>query len=78
VLKPVDRDRQYAIQAAIVRIMKARATLKNQALIQEVMSQLSQRFTPTVQEIKKAIEAVLQKEYIERAKGQRDTFNYLA
>ena len=78
VLKAVDEDRKYVIQATIVRIMKARKTLKNQALIQEVISQISQRFTPKIQDIKKAIETLLEKEYIERAEGQRDTFNYLA
>ncbi len=77
-LKAVDEDRKYVIQATIVRIMKARKTLKNQALIQEVISQISQRFTPKIQDIKKAIETLLEKEYIERAEGQRDTFNYLA
>ncbi|CCA67819.1 probable SCF complex member Cullin 1 [Serendipita indica DSM 11827] len=78
VLKAVDEDRKYVIQATIVRIMKARKTLKNQALIQEVISQISARFTPKIPDIKKAIETLLEKEYIERAEGQRDTFNYLA
>jgi len=78
VLKAVDEDRKYVIQAAIVRIMKARKTLKNQALIEEVISLISQRFIPKIQDIKKAIEALIEKEYIERAKGQRETFNYLA
>jgi hypothetical protein len=34
--------------------MKARKTLKNQALIQEVISQISQRFAPKIPDIKKA------------------------
>lgn len=33
--------------------MKARKTLKNQALIQEVVSHISQRFVATVPDIKK-------------------------
>jgi cullin 1 len=41
-------------------------------LIQEVISQISQRFTPKIPDIKKAIETLLEKEYIERAEGQRD------
>jgi hypothetical protein len=33
--------------------MKARKTMKNQPLIQEVASQISQRFTPKIPDIKK-------------------------
>lgn len=74
VLKAVDEDRKYVIQATIVRyvcfpcvrggspptqhltlcrIMKARKTMKNQPLIQEVISQISQRFAPKIPDIKK-------------------------
>jgi len=78
VLKTVDEGRKYAIQATIVRIMKARKSMKNQALIQEVISQISQRFAPTIPDIKKAIDHLLETEYIERVDGTRDTFNYVA
>ncbi|KAJ7857731.1 Cullin [Mycena olivaceomarginata] len=78
VLKTVDEDRKYVIQATIVRVMKARKTMKNQPLIQEVISQISQRFAPKIPDIKKAIDTLLEKEYIERVDGTRDTFAYVA
>ncbi|KDQ20808.1 hypothetical protein BOTBODRAFT_26822 [Botryobasidium botryosum FD-172 SS1] len=78
VLKTVDEDRKYVIQATIVRIMKARKTMKNQALIQEVIGQIASRFNPKIPDIKKAIDTLLEKDYIERADGSRDTFNYVA
>ena len=71
-------DRKLVIERTINRIMKARRTLKNQALIQEVISQISQQFTPKLQDIKKAIETMLEKEYIERAEGQPDTFKFIS
>ena len=58
--------------------MKARKTMRNQPLIQEVISQFSQRFAPKVRDIKKAIDSLLEKEYIERVDGTRDTFAYVA
>jgi cullin 1 len=42
--------------------MKARKTMKNQPLIQEVISQISQRFAPKIPDIKKAIDTLLEKE----------------
>ncbi|KAJ7263867.1 Cullin [Mycena rebaudengoi] len=75
VLKTVDEDRKYVIQATIVRIMKARKTMKHQPLIQEVTAQ---RFTPQIPDIKKPLETLLEKEYIARVDGSRDAFAYVA
>ncbi|XP_022795965.1 cullin-2-like [Stylophora pistillata] len=77
-LSAVDDDRKMYLQAAIVRIMKSRKVLKHNALIQEVISQSSARFTPSIAMIKKCIEALIDKQYIERREGSKDEYTYMA
>lgn len=75
--KRVQEDRGIAIEAAIVRIMKARKTLQHQQLIAEVLSQLA-FFKPNPRVIKKRIEALIDREYLERSKDNNNQYNYLA
>jgi cullin 1 len=76
--RQIDESRKYVIEAAIVRIMKMRKTLKHQDLIREVLDQIGAKFSPTVPMIKKGIDDLLNREYLERANGKPDEYNYIA
>ncbi|KAA8580990.1 hypothetical protein FQN60_013948 [Etheostoma spectabile] len=74
----VDEDRKMYLQAAIVRIMKARKVLRHNALIQEVINQSKARFNPSISMIKKCIEVLIDKQYIERSQTSADEYSYVA
>jgi Cullin protein neddylation domain len=44
VVEDVDKDRRYAIDASIVRIMKSRKVLGHQQLVMECVEQLNRMF----------------------------------
>ncbi len=66
------------IEAAIVRIMKARRLLDHNSIIAEVSRQLSTRFVPNPTVIKKRIENLIEREFLERDQTDRKLYRYLA
>ncbi|RNA24751.1 cullin-3 isoform X1 [Brachionus plicatilis] len=62
----VDDDRKHEIEAAIVRIMKARKKMQHNLLVTEVTNQLKSRFLPSPVVIKKRIESLIEREYLAR------------
>jgi cullin 1 len=73
------QDRKFAVQAAIVRVMKSRRTYGHQQLVADVVAQLAQRiFTPTVQDVKRSIDTLIDKEFLERAADDASTLVYIA
>ena len=74
----IENDRKPQIEAAIVRVMKSRKVLDNNGVITEVTKQLSNRFTPTPSDIKKHLENLIEREFIERDRNDRKLFVYLA
>eukprot|EP00878_Enallax_costatus_P001922 GHUV01002084.1.p1 GENE.GHUV01002084.1~~GHUV01002084.1.p1 ORF type:complete len:775 (+),score=225.89 GHUV01002084.1:456-2780(+) len=72
----VVQERQHAIDAAIVRIMKMRKQLSHKLLVQEVMTQL--RFQLTNADLKRRIDNLIEREFLERSSTDSQTYNYLA
>ncbi|KAI8114990.1 Cullin-3 [Lucilia cuprina] len=74
----VDEDRKHEIEAAIVRIMKARKRMPHNLLVSDVTSQLKSRFLPSPVLIKKRIEGLIEREYLARTPEDRKVYVYLA
>lgn len=127
VVEDVDKDRRYAIDAAIVRTMKSRKKLQHQQVISksnsrgllelqnvfhtfytllgndawentcvfcpallltlyvcgaqlvlEVNQQLQRMFKPDLKQIKRRIDDLIAREYLERDKANRNEYHYMA
>eukprot|EP00850_Spirogloea_muscicola_P011412 SM000070S21378 [mRNA] locus=s70:663661:664521:- [translate_table: standard] len=74
----VEEDRKPQIEAAIVRIMKSRRVLDHNNIISEVTKQLQARFMPNPAVIKKRIESLIEREFLERDRSDRKLYRYLA
>ncbi|XP_064971830.1 cullin-4-like [Musa acuminata AAA Group] len=72
----VFQDRQYQVDAAIVRIMKTRKVLSHTLLITELFQQLKFPIKPV--DLKKRIESLIDREYLDRDKNNPQIYNYLA
>ena len=74
----VEEDRKPQIEAAIVRILKARRVLEHSNVVSEVITQLSPRFVPNPSVIKKRLESLIEREFLERDNTDRKLYRYLA
>ncbi|XP_026806064.1 cullin-4B [Rhopalosiphum maidis] len=72
----VYQDRQYQMDAAIVRIMKMRKSLMHNLLISELFNQL--KFPAKPADLKKRIESLIDRDYMERDKDNPNQYNYIA
>ncbi|XP_019379658.1 PREDICTED: cullin-4A isoform X1 [Gavialis gangeticus] len=72
----VFQDRQYQIDAAIVRIMKIRKTLGHNLLVSELYNQL--KFPVKPGDLKKRIESLIDRDYMERDKDNPNQYHYVA
>ncbi|XP_067949254.1 cullin-4B-like [Watersipora subatra] len=69
-------DRVCQVDAAIVRIMKMRKTLSHTQLIRELFEQL--KFPVQAQDLKKRIESLIERDYMERDNDNTNIYIYKA
>jgi len=72
----VFRDRQYQVDAAIVRIMKTRKDLTHTQLISELYAQI--KFPAKAADLKKRIESLIERDYLERDSNDPNLYHYVA
>jgi hypothetical protein len=78
VSKKVLEERKINIDATIVRVMKSRKELDHKTLVNEVILILAARFAPKPAIIKKQIESLIAREYLERTGEGSSAYRYLA
>ncbi|THX47298.1 Cullin-domain-containing protein [Aureobasidium pullulans] len=72
----VAADRNFECQAAVVRVMKSRKTIGHSELIAEVITATRSRGVLDVKDIKKNIDRLIEKDYMEREEG--NMYSYIA
>ena len=78
VIKLVDEDRRYWLQACIARVMKKMRQASFNDLVTQIKVEAGRRFQPTIPMIKKSVESLLEKSFIERKEGSPDCYLYVA
>ncbi|KAG6873267.1 hypothetical protein C0995_001041 [Termitomyces sp. Mi166 len=74
----IEGDRKYYLDAAIVRVMKARKELTYEQLKTATIEAVKNHFVPTVDAIKKRIDALVEGDYLERSPDDKTKFLYVA
>ena len=71
-------ERKSLLDAAIVRIMKAKKTMTHQALINETIDVMKKHFQPDVGMIKTRFEQLIEQEYMRRDDDEPNKYLYVA
>jgi cullin 4 len=76
--KSIEDDRKFALDAAIVRIMKARKEMAYEQLKAATIDAVKSHFVPQVDIIKRRIDNLVEGEYLERSEDDRNRYKYIA
>eukprot|EP01065_Artemidia_motanka_P000203 TRINITY_DN10077_c2_g1_i1.p1 TRINITY_DN10077_c2_g1~~TRINITY_DN10077_c2_g1_i1.p1 ORF type:complete len:810 (+),score=262.36 TRINITY_DN10077_c2_g1_i1:144-2432(+) len=75
--KEVSASRAQALEAAVVRVMKSRRVLRMNELVELVVAQVRPMFTPDVPSMKRRVEALIDRGYLERDEDDGAVLKYL-
>ena len=65
-IKHINESRNFVVQAAIIKILKTRKEIYHNELIIETIKIITQKFKPSTNDVKKNIDILMEKEYLER------------
>ncbi|KZT09051.1 Cullin-4B [Laetiporus sulphureus 93-53] len=74
----IEGDRKHALDAAIVRVMKARKELHYEQLKAETIIAVKSHFSPEVSVIKQRIQGLVEQEYLRRDEKDMNLYIYVA
>lgn len=74
----VEEERKNQVEACLVRVMKDRKTMTHNELVNEVIRQLASRFQPSPVLVKRRIESLIDREYLERSESSMNVYHYQA
>ncbi|KAF9481235.1 Cullin-4B [Pholiota conissans] len=74
----IEDDRKHYLDAAIVRIMKARKEMTYEQLKAATIDAVKSHFVPQVETIKRRIDSLVETEYLERSTADKNVYKYVA
>ncbi|KAL0205619.1 hypothetical protein P9112_000926 [Eukaryota sp. TZLM1-RC] len=74
----LSEKRDSEIDAVIVRLMKTNKVLPHRELLSQTANMLSERFPPDVDQIKRRIAHLMEKEYLKRSDNDRSVYEYIS
>ncbi|PPQ84539.1 hypothetical protein CVT25_007609 [Psilocybe cyanescens] len=74
----IEDDRKHYLDAAIVRVMKARKEMTYEQLKAATIDAVKNHFVPQVETIKRRIDTLVETEYLERSETNRNKYKYVA
>ena len=74
----IEQDRKHALDAAIVRVMKAKKELMYEQLKTATIDAVKNHFVPEVSMIKQRIAVLVEQEYLTRDEDDMNKYIYLA